>query len=155
MTSSWYSVARCVSSTTTAAGTSSARVGSPKCAASRHSNGRNRLPPAVDQVPGGVRDEVVVGVHGDGERGFDRVESGAHRGLEFGVVERDAEERAVHPRSTAALPARSISHCGKTPSTTVTTTPKVSATVADQPGIAIVGAFSGGSAKNINTTMRR
>ena len=37
----------------------------------------------------------------------------------------------------------------------MTTTPKVSATVVDQPGIAIVGPFSGGSAKNISTTMRR
>ena len=46
MTSSWYSVARWVSSTTTAASTMPARAGSPNCAASSTSSGRVRLPPA-------------------------------------------------------------------------------------------------------------
>jgi hypothetical protein len=46
MTSSWYSVARWVSSQTTAARTTSAPDGSPSWAARRVSIGRNRLPPA-------------------------------------------------------------------------------------------------------------
>ena len=46
MTSSWYRVARWVSSTTTAEGTTPDATGSPNCAASRVSSGRKRLPPA-------------------------------------------------------------------------------------------------------------
>ena len=46
MTSSWYSVARWVSSQTVAAATTSGRSGSPKCAESTVTSGRNRLPPA-------------------------------------------------------------------------------------------------------------
>ena len=49
ITSSWYSVARWVSSTTTAAGTTRVGPRSPNCAASSTSSGRNRLPPAVDR----------------------------------------------------------------------------------------------------------
>ena len=46
ITSSWYSVARWVSSTTTAEGTTPAASGSPNWEASRVSSGRKRLPPA-------------------------------------------------------------------------------------------------------------
>ena len=46
ITSSWYSVARWVSSTTTADGTTPGAVGSPNWAASSTSSGRERLPPA-------------------------------------------------------------------------------------------------------------
>ncbi len=46
ITSSWYSVARCVSSTTTAAWTTSGREASPRWAHSRVSSGRMRFPPA-------------------------------------------------------------------------------------------------------------
>ena len=46
MTSSWYSVARCVSSQTTATSVTPGARGSPSWAASRVSIGRNRLPPA-------------------------------------------------------------------------------------------------------------
>ena len=46
ITSSWYRVARCVSSTTTADEVTSADEGSPNCAASSVSSGRNRFPPA-------------------------------------------------------------------------------------------------------------
>ena len=46
MTSSWYSVARWVSSTTTAASMTSGAVASPRWEASSTNSGRNRLPPA-------------------------------------------------------------------------------------------------------------
>ena len=131
-------------------------LGARRIAELRGQNAEQRTEPLaarVDEVPRRVGDELVVRVHRDGQRTLDLVQSPAHRRLELGVVEPDPE--GAHPLSTAALFARSISHCGNTPSATVTTTPKVSATVADQPGIAIVGALSGGSAKNISTTMRR
>ena len=47
ITSSWYSVARCVSSTMTAPGTMPTACGSPYCEATSASSGRNRFPPAL------------------------------------------------------------------------------------------------------------
>src|SRR5258708_7883675 len=46
ITSSWYRVARCVSSMATAAGTTRSSCGSPNCAASSTRVARKRLPPA-------------------------------------------------------------------------------------------------------------
>ena len=98
MTSSWYSVARWVSSTTTAAGTISGRVGSPKCAASSVTSGRNRLPPASTRCRADLGDELVVGAHGSPQAGLDLVQSGPHRTLELGVVELDADAGPDSPR---------------------------------------------------------
>ena len=51
MTSSWYSVARWVSSTTTAAGTTRATVGSPNCGGEQHQQGPEPLAAGLDEVP--------------------------------------------------------------------------------------------------------
>ena len=67
----------------------------------------------------------------------------------------DTDRRVSHPRSFAACDARSRTGCGNTPSTIVTSVPSVSAMAVAGDGMATVGAFSGGSAKYINTTMRR
>ena len=85
ITSSWYSVARCVSSTTSAAGTTPVDVGSPNSDGEHHEQRPEPLAAGVDQVPGGLVDEVDVGRDRQRELLLDLEQLGAHPRLELGV----------------------------------------------------------------------
>ena len=117
------------------------------------------LPAGVDQVTRGNIKDLVIGANGSPQASLDLVQSGPNRTLQLGVLENDADGGRTHPGNTvcrcAALLARSRIGWGKRPSQMVTAAARVSAMVVSGDGIVIVGPFSGGSAKNISTMMRR
>ncbi len=99
-------------------------------------SGPEPLAAGVDQVAGGAGDELVVRAHRRAAARLDGPQPGADGLLKRGIVEFDPDGGPAHgtdgtrpqPISEpAALVARSIIGCGNTPSSTVTTTPKVSA----------------------------
>ncbi len=95
MTSSWYSVARWVSSQTTAAGTISGRVASPKCAASKVTQRAEPLAAGVDEVAGRVGDELVLGPHRLLQGALDRVQPARTDSSSAGSANGDAETRPM------------------------------------------------------------
>ena len=116
------------------------------------------LAAGVDEVAGRLGDELVVGRHrGAQRRPRPRPARPAPTSSRRGVGERRRRASVcAHPRSVRPWCARSRIGCGKTPSTIVTS---VAEGERDRgrpaAGWRSSGAFSGGSAKNISTTMRR
>ena len=113
------------------------------------------LAAGVDEMPGHGADELVVGLNSDPQARLDAVQAGTDGLLELGISELDADRGWTHLTSVAALVAQSRTSCGAMPRNTVAKVATVRAIVVDRLGTAIVAPFSGGSAKNINTTMRR
>ena len=75
MTSSWYSVARWVSSTTTPAVMISGALGSPKWLASSVSERTEPLPAGVDEMAGRYVEDLVLGPNRDPQAALDFVQS--------------------------------------------------------------------------------
>ncbi len=162
ITSSWYRVARWVSSQTTADITTASASASEPSAELRGQQRQQRPEPlaaGIDEVLGDVGDELVLGPHRRLQRRLDDLQALPDGCFQRGVVELDPDrpQRGLvsHPRNFAALSARSSSGCGKTPNTRVAAVPTVIAMVDSGDGMVTVGPSSAGSAKNIITTMRR
>ena len=185
MTSSWYSVARCVSSTTTAASTTSGRPGSPRFADSRVSRGRTACPPLRR---GG---ELVAGDVGrcrcgatSRSRYLDRLHAPGQRRLQRRVGVLEGGDPGVP--GTSSLPSLDAAHtvvlchrtlvtlfvlfigrrgrpgrrgrargCGRTPSTTVTARPSASTDAVKALGTATVGPSRAGSSEEHEHDPRR
>ena len=178
MTSSWYSVARWVSSQTTAARVTSGASGSPSWAASRASIGRNRLPPADIRWPAASRTNgcslPTAAVSADstrtrpvGERGAQRSlgEPGADGRRRGGAPVPDLRPRwsAVdcgtgsghQPTKIAARWARSSTDPGTMPSARVAVAVIASTIVVGRPGTPTVGPSAAGGEKYMSTMTRR
>ena len=178
MTSSWYSVARWVSSQTTAARVTSGADGSPSWAASRASIGRNRLPPADIRWPAASRTNgcslPTAVVSADSTRTSPSASEApsAPSGSQGPMVDAGVEPRcqtsaglggAVYfgtgsghqPTKIAARWARSSTDPGTMPSARVAVAVIASTIVVGSPGTPTVGPSAAGGEKYMSTMTRR
>ena len=158
ITSSWYSDARWVSSTTQAAVRTPSPSASAVSAASSTSRGRNRLPPACIRcrqasVMNGASDWISRSSRASTSpsRPRSRASSALSRTGSASGGGRGIRHRMKAPASAA----RSSTGPGTMPSATVAARPTAMATVVRMLGTATVGPSPTGSEKYISTMTRR
>ena len=97
ITSSWYSVARWVSSTTAAARTTAIGPAVAELSGQRGQQRAEPLPAGLDQMLGGLGQHRVRGADGVAQGVFDPLEAGLDGRFEHGIVESDADRCAEPP----------------------------------------------------------
>ena len=148
-------------------GSTSGARGSPNCAASRASIGRNRLPPGGHQVPGGLADERVLAADGGDQRRLDAGQArrratrpSAPSGSQGPIVDAGVEIRCQtsagevpldcgtgsghQPTKIAACSARSSTDPGTMPSARVAVAVTARTIVVGSPGTPTVGPSAAG-----------
>ena len=104
ITSSWYSVARCVSSTTTAAAVTSAASGIAVLCGQQRQQRAEPLAAGIDQVAGGAGDERVLADHRSDEQILHRRHPDPDPGIEGGIGQtKSAGAVAGHGRHGPSL----------------------------------------------------